>query len=192
MMVKICGITDADDALAAAESGASAIGFNFYRPSPRYVEPALAAAIGAALPAGVWKAGIFVNETAETADRVAREAGLDIVQLYGGAAPAGVRVWRAFKVDPDWRRQPDEESVEAVLLDSPAPGSGASFDWRIACEIVEQGVQVVLAGGLDADNVGRAIAAVRPWGVDACSRLESAPGRKDRARMAAFIRAALS
>ncbi len=193
-MIKICGITLLDDALAAAESGASAIGFNFYRPSPRYVSPEAAAEIAARLPASVWKTGIFVNEPAEAIERIARQVGLDIVQLYGDSCAAGFRVWRARSVDTSFSPESVEnEPGEAVLLDTGSTsllgGTGETFNWSIASGLKKK---IILAGGLDASNVRDAIRMARPWGVDAASRLESAPGRKDREKMRQFVKAALA
>jgi phosphoribosylanthranilate isomerase len=194
MIVKICGITNLEDALAAVEGGAAALGFNFWPRSPRYIAPERAAEIGAALPAGVWKAGVFVNEP--RAPEIARLAALDIVQLHGDELPddypAGFRVWKAARVEAGFDLSAwDGCPAEALLLDGPAGmlygGAGASFDWRLA----HGGKKIVLAGGLDASNVRPAIEQARPWGVDACSRLESAPGKKDRRKMAAFLKAAL-
>ncbi len=194
MMVKICGITNLEDARAAVEGGASALGFNFWPRSPRYIAPERAAELVAALPRSVWKAGVFVNEP--RAGDIAREAGLDIVQLHGDETPeqypASVRVWKAVRVDgafdlAAWADCP----AEALLLDGPAGalygGAGAAFDWTRA----RGARRIVLAGGLDHTNVRAAIEAVHPWGVDACSRLESAPGKKDHRKLAAFLEAAL-
>jgi len=191
MMVKICGVTNLDDALAAAEGGASAVGFNFYRPSPRFIDPGEAARIGAKLPPGVWKVGIFVNENGAA---IARDAGLDVVQIHGAApAPAGVRVWRAHRVDAAFRLEDLDDSAEAFLLDTPSDtlwgGTGRTFDWSRAAGSAKK---IILSGGLDASNVRRAIEAARPWGVDASSRLESAPGRKDHQKMLNFLKAALA
>jgi phosphoribosylanthranilate isomerase len=189
MMVKICGITNREDALAALEGGAAALGFNFYPGSPRYIAPEAAAAIAEGLP--IWKAGIFVDEAPASIARTAAAVGLDIAQLHGRETPAdypaGLRVWKAARIGPDfdWSAL-DEVPAEALLLDGPA--SGECFDWTLARR---GGRKIILAGGLDASNVGRAIALARPWGVDACSRLESAPGRKDHRKMAAFLKAAL-
>lgn len=194
MMVKICGITNREDALAAAQRGAAAIGFNFWPRSPRYIHPEAAAAIAGELPVSVWKVGVFVAEAAETVAKTAREIGLDIVQIYGGGeAPSDVRVWRAVAVDDGFRAQRlGEPGVEAFLLDAPAGeeqgGTGRHWDWSRAAGAA---ARIVVAGGLDADNVGAAIEAARPWGVDACSRLESSPGKKDHVKMAAFLKAAL-
>jgi phosphoribosylanthranilate isomerase len=191
MMVKICGITNLEDALAAIEGGAAALGFNFCRTSPRYIEPAAAAAIIAVLPAGIWKVGVFVDEPPAAVLRIARRAGLDIAQLHGHESPedypAGIRVWKAIRVSNGQVSAPLECPAEAVLLDGPASGEG--FDWA---RVPHGAGKLILAGGLDADNVRQAIAQVRPWGVDACSRLERAPGRKDPFKMAEFLEAALA
>jgi phosphoribosylanthranilate isomerase len=196
MMVKICGITNREDALAAAEGGAAALGFNFYPKSPRYISPIEAARIAEALPTGVWKVGVFVNPSAQDLAWVSEAAGLDVVQLHGDHAPAALapRVWRAFHVDPSFNTaQMEAYDAEAYLLDAPSAelygGTGKTFDWPLAANT---GKRIILAGGLDADNVRAAIRAARPWGVDACSRLEVSPGRKDHVEMARFLKAALS
>lgn len=188
MILKICGITNREDALAAVDHGASALGFNFYSLSPRYIELEDAAEIIAALPANVWKVGVFVDESVEGIERIAGLAGLDIVQLHGHETPAqyppGMRVWKAIRVGEGPIPALDLP-VEAVLLDGPA--SGKTFDWA---RVPEGGPKLILAGGLDETNVRQAIEQVRPWGVDACSRLEISPGRKDHVKMAAFLKAA--
>jgi phosphoribosylanthranilate isomerase len=197
MMVKVCGITNREDALAAAEGGAAALGFNFYPRSPRYVMPEVAASIIETLPPGVWKVGVFVNAPPAEVARIQAVARLDIAQLHGdeppGSMPPGIRVWKAFRVnesfEPAWM---DPYDAEAFVLDAPSGvygGTGRTFDWSKATRI---GRKIVLAGGLDAENVQSAIRLVRPWGVDACSRLETEPGRKDHAKMARFLKAALS
>ena len=196
MMVKICGITNRGDALAAVDGGASALGDNFYPASPRYIAPEPAQAILAALPAGVVKVGVFVNEPAATVASLAGQLGLDVVQLHGDSAevPAGLRVWRAVAVAPGFDvASLDPLPAEAFLLDAPSGsvygGTGRSFDWSLARGARRQ---VIIAGGLDETNVRRAIEEARPWGVDACSRLESSPGRKHHRRMAQFLKAARS
>jgi phosphoribosylanthranilate isomerase len=190
MMVKICGITNREDALAAIEGGAAALGFNFYSASPRYITPEVAAEIIAGLPA-VWRVGVFVDEAPEQVLRIAGQAGLDIAQLHGNELrenyPRGIRVWKAIRVRDGWVPETLDCPAEAVLLDGPA--SGESFDWR---GVPRYAGKLILAGGLDADNVRQAIEQARPWGVDACSRLESAPGRKDHVKMAEFLKAALA
>ena len=190
MMVKICGITNWEDALAAIDGGAAALGFNFYPPSPRYISPDEAAVIADGLPAQVWKVGVFVDEPAEAVLRTAGQVGLDIAQLHGSESPEqyprGIRVWKAIRVEGKAFSLPGGPA-EAVLLDGPA--SGQVFDWAR----VPHGIaKLILAGGLDAGNVREAIEQVHPWGVDACSQIESSPGRKDRFKMAAFLKAALA
>jgi len=199
MVVKICGITNREDALAAIHGGAAALGFNFYPASPRYIPPDEAAAIAAGLPAEVWKVGVFVDESPEAVLRTAAQVGLDIAQLHGSESPeqypAGIRVWRAVRVGPAFRL-PTAGPEEAVLLDGPA--SGQVFDWtHVGQAILPAGAlssapKLILAGGLDAANVREAIEQVHPWGVDACSRIEISPGRKDHFKMAAFLKAALA
>ena len=184
MMVKVCGITRREDAEAAAEAGASAIGFVFYPASPRYVEPVKAAEVGEGLD--VWKVGVFVNEKAADVEAVMRAARLDVAQIYGGEAPHGARLWRAFRMPlPPGSGTLDDSGAEALLLDSSA--NGVSFDWTLARNTAPK---LILAGGLGASNVAEAIRIARPWGVDACSSLETAAGIKDHAKVRAFVQAA--
>jgi len=188
MILKICGITNQEDATAAAAGGATAIGFNFYRRSPRYLAPERAAGIQSA--PGVRRVGVFVDEARERVEEIARIAALDVAQLHGGETPAdypaSLAVWKAVRVGEvldlsRWRDCP----AEALLLDGPS--SGRSFDWRLAAAAPKP---VILAGGLDAMNVAEAVALAHPWGVDACSRIESAPGKKDHRKMNEFLEAA--
>jgi phosphoribosylanthranilate isomerase len=194
MILKICGITSQEDATAAMEGGATALGFNFYPRSPRYIAPDRAAEISTS--SGVRRVGVFVDEPPEQVERIARIARLDVAQLHGHEQPPGypaaLAVWKAVRVTGDvdftrYRTCP----AEALLLDGPAAelygGSGKSFDWRLAAGI---GKLIVVAGGLDASNVAQAITLAHPWGVDACSRIESAPGKKDHQKMNAFLQAA--
>lgn len=195
MILKICGITNQEDATAAVEGGATAIGFNFYLPSPRYLAPERAANIET--PAGVRRVGVFVNEAVENIERVARLARLDVVQLHGDETAGQAKacptiVWKAVRVTAGLRLELYKEyCVEALLLDGPAAerygGAGHVFDWKLAAAA---GRPIILAGGLDASNVRCAIELARPWGVDACSRIESAPGKKDHRRMNEFLQAA--
>jgi phosphoribosylanthranilate isomerase len=191
MMVKICGITNREDALAAVDAGASAIGFNFYRESPRYISHTGAAMTAEKIPANVWKVGVFVNESPEAIAKTVIEAGLDVAQLHGSSDARGVRIWRAMSpLDPVALALFGD--VEAVLIDSPADtvsgGSGKTWDWSQAPDLEQK---VIIAGGLDADNVRTAIEQAQPWGVDACSRLEKSPGLKDHQKMRRFLIAAL-
>jgi phosphoribosylanthranilate isomerase len=192
MMVKICGITNREDALAAVEAGASAIGFNFYRESPRYISHTGAAMIGEKIPANVWKVGVFVNESPETIAKTVIEAGLDVAQLHGSSDARGVRVWRAMS-PMDVVALALFGNVEAVLLDTTSDGlfggTGETWNWTKTPAVK---TKIIIAGGLDADNVRSAIEQAHPWGVDACSRIEKAPGLKDHEKMRKFIHAALN
>jgi phosphoribosylanthranilate isomerase len=188
MILKICGITNEEDAAAAIAGGANALGFNFYPRSPRYIAPERAAEIAPA--AGVRRVGVFVNAERARVEEIARIAALDVAQLHGEETPAdypgSVAVWKAARVGAgfhlsQWRDCP----AEALLLDGPA--SGEAFDWRLAAAPARR---IILAGGLDASNVARAIALAHPWGVDACSRIESAFGKKDHRKMNEFLQAA--
>ncbi len=181
MILKICGITNPEDAAGAVEGGANALGFNFYARSPRYIAPEQAARI--ATPVGVRRVGVFVNERPGRIEEIARMAALDVAQLHGEEQPEdypALAVWKAVRVGArfDLSRY-DECPAEALLLDGPAAdlygGAGKSFDWRLAGVATRR---VILAGGLDGSNVAEAIALVQPWGVDACSRIESAPGQQ--------------
>jgi phosphoribosylanthranilate isomerase len=188
MMIKVCGITNREDALAAVDTGATALGFNFYPQSPRYISPETAAEISRDL--NVLKVGVFVNEADAAA--IAARAGMDILQMHGNERPdqlpTGVRVWKAFRVTSKWNSDTmTGYNVEAFLLDGPAPGTGEGFDWNRAAGLSN----IILAGGLGPDNVAEAIRLVRPWGVDACSGLERAPGLKDHDKMRRFVRAAM-
>jgi phosphoribosylanthranilate isomerase len=200
MRVKICGITNLEDALLAVEAGADALGFNFYRRSPRFITPVDARRIIERLPISILTVGIFVNEESpETVTRIADEACVGAVQLHGDETQEFCRALgderfriKALRVGAGFRpeRVADYE-VEAILLDAfdaqQHGGTGRNFDWRLARQARELVPKLFLAGGLSPDNISEAIAAVEPYGVDACSGLESAPGRKDAARVRDFI-----
>jgi phosphoribosylanthranilate isomerase len=192
VFVKICGLTNLEDTLAAADGGAAAAGFNFYPKSPRYITPEALADWIDRVPAGMWKVGVFVNEPVARVVEISKQLGLDVAQLHGNETaadvPAGMRVWKAARVVPGFDfASLNAFETEALLLDGPA--NGIPFDWTLTGG---QDRKIVLAGGLDADNVAEAIERVRPWGVDLCSRIESAPGKKDHARMKHFIKTVLS
>ncbi|MDO8340521.1 MAG: phosphoribosylanthranilate isomerase [Candidatus Woesebacteria bacterium] len=198
--VKICGITSLADALAAVDAGADALGFMFYPASPRHVSPDTVRAITAALPPFVARVGVFVDAPADDIRRTVAACGLDTIQLHGTESPGFCRdlapypVLKAFRVA-------GPESLETLpayhgltwLLDSSVAGAlggtGRTFNWALAAAAVRQGGRVVLAGGLTPDNVAAAVNAVHPWAVDVSSGVESAPGRKDPARVRAFIAA---
>lgn len=193
-IVKVCGITNQQDADAAIAGGATAIGFNFYPSSPRYIAPEVAAYIHTT--PGVVRVGVFVNENRARVEEVARIASLTAAQLHGDELPAdypaALAVWKAARVGEDFRFS-DYELLPAyaLLLDGPAAelygGSGKSFDWSLAAHTAKR---IILAGGLDASNVARAVALAHPWGVDACSRIESSPGKKDHVKMNQFLQTA--
>lgn len=200
--VKICGITNLADALATASAGADALGFNFYSRSARFITPPAARRIIEELPAGVLCVGVFVNEGGpEDVRRAALEANVGAIQLHGDESPEYCRalddcfVIKALRVGADFRPESVlEYQADAILLDAfdgrERGGTGRVFDWRLARRTRELGPKLFLAGGLTVENVAAAIAAVRPYGVDACSGLERAPGQKDAGRVRAFIEAA--
>jgi phosphoribosylanthranilate isomerase len=197
MFIKICGITNIDDALAAVAAGADALGFNFYRPSPRYITPQSAREIVEQLPASILTVGVFVND--ESAADMAAEAGVTALQLHGDESPGYCRelaadryVIKALSVSNEF----DVDSVktyktEAIMLDTRhnnlRGGTGQVFDWSIAQQVSHLIPKLFLAGGLAPENVAAAIETVRPYAVDACSALEDKPGKKNHARMRAFI-----
>jgi len=201
VFVKVCGITSVDDALEVAGAGADAIGLVFWPGSPRRVDLETARRISASLPPSVLRVGVFVDAPREEIVRASEEVGLDVLQLHGQEPPedlAGlprpvvkaVGVRAGFEVASALRYQ---GTADGILLDSGtggAPGgTGATFDWSLAREVREKVPFLMLAGGLTPDNVARALAAVRPHGVDVSSGVESAPGRKDAARVRAFVHA---
>ena len=199
-LVKICGITTLADALAAVEAGADALGFNFYRPSPRYISPETARGMIDQLPDSVLKVGVFVNEDVESVARIVTEAGLSAIQLHGDESPeychklAAQYVIKVFRAGDDF--DIDAYAVDAIMLDTKDDllrgGTGRVFDWTIAQRTNNLAPKLFLAGGLSPENVADAITTVRPYAVDACSSLEESPGRKDHARVRAFVRAARS
>jgi phosphoribosylanthranilate isomerase len=207
--IKICGITNIADARVAARAGADAVGLNFFSKSRRFVKPEDAQTIAAALPPGVLRVGVFVNEQADVIAHVVRCVGLDAVQLHGDEPPelmtrlpADVRVIRAHRCDragllglanylhecSTLGKMPD-----AVLVDAHAPehfgGSGQLADWALIDRDrgALAGMPLILAGGLTPDNVAAAILAVRPQAVDAASGVEREPGHKDPALVARFV-----
>jgi phosphoribosylanthranilate isomerase len=207
-LVKICGITNLDDALAAVEAGADALGFNFYARSPRYVTAEAARAIIADLPStpmsAVLTVGVFVNEELGVVAQTAAAAGVSALQLHGNESPeyckalADRYLIKAFAAGEQFAPETVlRYAVDAILLDAfdrdaaggVGGGTGKLGDWSIARETSELFPQLFLAGGLSPENVGEAIERVQPYAVDACSRLESVPGRKDHARVRAFVNA---
>jgi phosphoribosylanthranilate isomerase len=199
-MVKICGITRLEDGLAAVDAGANAVGFNFWRPGKRYVLPERAAEIAAAMPAGIRRVGVFVDESPSIVQAIAAQVGLDTLQFHGEEAPEylesikGYLKWKAFRVSPGWSPSimGSYGNVEAFLLDAAGPtpgGTGQTFDWSIATAGKRWG-KIVLAGGLTPANVAEAVRIVQPWGVDVASGVEDSPGVKNHALVREFVRAA--
>lgn len=200
-LVKICGITNVDDALAAVAAGAGALGFNFYKPSPRYITPQSAREIIEQLPASVLTVGVFVND--EATARIAAEAGVAALQLHGDESPSYCReladryVIKTLAVSNDFDIGVIKSyEVEAIMLDTSdgklRGGTGRVFDWSLASEVSRLVPKLFLAGGLSPENVEEAIATVHPYAVDACSALEERPGKKNEERMRAFIKAVRS
>lgn len=196
--VKICGVTRMEDALQAVALGADALGFNFWRRSKRYCAPAVARQIIRALPPFVTAVGVFVNPERDEVERIAERVGLGWVQLHGDEPPRLCRslalpVLKALRVEgPLPLTRLSAYPVGGFLLDAPGPGfggSGHTFEWGWARAPARRW-PVLLAGGLTPDNVAEAVRRVRPYGVDVASGVESAPGVKDRHKMARFIRAA--
>jgi phosphoribosylanthranilate isomerase len=196
MFVKICGITSEDDALLAVAMGADAVGFIF-APSPRRVTPTAVYDITRRLPTEVLTVGVFRDESPSRVLDIADRAGVKAIQLHGNERPEQAaeiarsfpRVYKAFPAGSPLISRALEYPSDMVLVDSAEPGSGEVFDWTLV-EEVPAGLKVILAGGLNPDNVARAITIVEPWGVDVSSGVESAPGRKDPRKVRAFINAA--
>ena len=196
--VKICGITNLEDALAAVESGADAVGFVF-APSPRQITPEKAGEIAAQLPPFVCRVGVFVNNSLEQVQEAMLVAGLNMAQLHGAESPEYCqalfpRVIKSFRVkDESVLRDIPQYKVSAYLLDSYnvvlKGGTGEPFDWSIARSASRLG-RVILSGGLNPDNVRQAIEQVELYAVDVSSGVESSPGKKDHAKLKAFIEAA--
>jgi phosphoribosylanthranilate isomerase len=194
VFVKICGITSEEDALLAVAMGADAVGFVF-APSPRQLAPARAADIVKRLPPEILTVGVFRDHAPERVVEIVRQAGLVGAQLHGHETIEGTRwvrerlpvVIKAFPGGDPELRQAANYSADIVLLDSASPGSGRVFDWSLA-EGAPSGLRLLLAGGLNPDNVADAIAKVRPWGVDVSTGVESAPGVKDPRLVRTFIK----
>jgi len=195
--IKICGITNTEDAIAAAELGADALGFVF-APSPRQVSPEMAREIITALPPFVRTVGVFMDQDPDEVSYIADLCRLDLLQFHGKESPTYCarfeqRVIKAVRVRNQGHLEGCSEYsgiVDALLLDTyvsgRSGGTGLTFDWNIALEAKKYG-RIILAGGLNPDNVAEAISMVKPYAVDASSGLEQKPGVKDREKMARFI-----
>ena len=200
VVVKICGITNLQDGLAAAEAGADALGFVFYPASPRAISLEAAAKLTPQLPPFLVKVGVFVDAPEAAVLRAIAECGLNLLQFHGAEPPEycrqfGLMTMKACRVrDAASLEALAHYSTDAFLLDAYAPdkpgGTGAVFNWDLALEAQKLARPIFLAGGLTPENVGEAVRRVRPYGVDVSSGVEAEPGRKDHAKVRAFIQAA--
>jgi phosphoribosylanthranilate isomerase len=203
MKIKICGITNAEDAALAVSSGADALGFILYRKSPRCVEPGVVRAIVAGLPPFVLPVGVFVNEGAAIVRQVMDECGLALAQLHGDETPSychtlGRPALKALRLKDRGTFLALAEfqgraNIRGFVIDAFSEeaygGTGQTVDWRLAAEAA-RAAPILLAGGLTPANVSEAIQAVRPYGVDVSSGVEARPGKKDPVKIKAFIEAA--
>jgi phosphoribosylanthranilate isomerase len=198
--VKICGITNLEDALAALFSGAGALGFIFYKKSPRYISPLKARNISRILPKKISRVGVFVDEDARTVKKLARFCGLDMLQFHGRETPAYCRKFKGYKVIKAFlvKKELDLAKISeykgcAWLFDTYTKGSsggtGKKFNWNLLRNAVKMKHPVFLSGGLTARNVGRSIKLLKPDWVDVSSALESMPGKKDHKKIKRFIQA---
>jgi phosphoribosylanthranilate isomerase len=196
VFIKICGTTSVEDALLAVSLGADALGFIFAE-SKRQVDVATVTAIVPQLPSETIAVGVFRNESAERILEIVNAAGLTGVQLHGSEGPEVAQALRdsiaflvqVFTADDPRLARLDEYPIDAVLLDSPTPGSGETFDWSRIADLPQRR-RAILAGGLNAANVAEAVERVRPWGVDVVSGVEASAGRKDPDALAVFIETA--
>lgn len=199
--VKICGITNFEDALLSAKFGADALGFNFYEKSPRYILPEKAREIIEQLPESILKVGVFVNESLEKIAEIASVAKLDALQLHGEETPEFVRelkqktnlqIIKAFRVSPEFAPEDVlQYDTDAILLDAYSPkehgGTGETFDWEIAKKVQKIFPKMYLAGGVSADNIATAKRKLKPFAVDSCSCLEIEKGKKDKVKIINFL-----
>jgi phosphoribosylanthranilate isomerase len=202
VLIKVCGITSVEDGIMAAEAGADAVGFVFYPMSPRRMTPEKAAAVSRELPPFVLRVGVFVNAPVPEMARVADAVGLDLLQLHGEELPSVFkslprRALKAVRVGKGFASQEAldyEGHAAGLLVDTRAPGetmmpggSGKTFDWNLVEDVRARTRFLVLAGGLSAENVEEAIRVVKPDAVDVSSGVEGLPGKKDAARLRAFV-----
>jgi phosphoribosylanthranilate isomerase len=194
MFVKICGITNEDDALLSVAMGADAVGFNFVQGSTRQIAAQVAYDITRRLPPEILTVAIFRDEHPSRVVDVANRAGVKAVQLHGRESAADTQqlaksfrwVIKVFNArDPNLPRA-DEYGTDLIMIDGPEPGSGKVFDWSLAGDAPDS-VKLILAGGLTPENVGAAITEVQPWGVDVATGVEKSPGKKDALAVKRFI-----
>ncbi|MEZ5347299.1 MAG: phosphoribosylanthranilate isomerase [Pyrinomonadaceae bacterium] len=199
--VKICGITNLEDALLSAELGADNLGFNFYKKSPRYILPDEAREVIGKLPPEISTTGVFVNEDPQKIADIAKIADLTAIQLHGEESPGflfelktkmDLEIIKAFRVGSDFEPEfISQYEADSILLDAFSPkeygGTGNVFDWEIAKRVREIFPRMYLAGGIDVENVTIAIDAVEPYAIDACSGLEEFPGKKNHDQLRKFL-----
>jgi len=197
--VKVCGITNLEDSLASFLLGADALGFVFYKKSPRYISPQKCANISAILPNKILRVGVFVDEKAGRVKKIARACRLDMLQFHGNESPAYCRKFKGYKVIKAFRVgkkiDPDEilrYKTYAYLFDtyskSKAGGTGEKFNWKLLAQTAKIKRIVFLSGGLTGSNVQKAVKLLKPDWVDASSSLEIRPGKKDHGKIKEFIR----
>ncbi len=198
--VKICGLTRQEDAASAVKAGAWALGFMFYRPSPRFVHPRQARKIIESLPPFITPVGVFVNQSEKQIRQIAKTCHLQTLQFHGDESPAFCRRFKAFRIIKAFRigERIDIESIQkyrvsAILLDTFRAGlfggTGQSFNWRLARVLRGFTLPVILSGGLKAGNIQEAVRCVRPFAVDISSGIEKKPGIKDPRKIKMFFRA---
>lgn len=193
MFVKICGITNEDDALFAVAMGADAVGFIF-APSKRQVAAQQVYDITRRLPREILTVGVFRDEHPDRVVDIVQRAGLKAAQLHGFETPSMVRevasqvrwVIKVVVAGTNDAVRADQFGTDLIMVEGPNPGSGEVFDWTLFDDLPE-GPRYILAGGLDPDNVGLAVARLQPWGVDVASGVERSPGRKDALKVKAFV-----
>jgi len=196
--VKVCGITNLEDALASFFAGADALGFVFYKKSPRYIRPDKAANISGILPKKIKRVGVFVDEKVSTVKKIAKLCGLDMLQFHGQESPEYCKKFKGYKVIKAFRinKQKDLEGIFkyktfAYLFDSfsntQAGGTGNKFNWKILAQTARIRPIMFLSGGLAAGNIKKAVKLLKPDWVDASSSLESRPGKKDHKKIQKFI-----
>ena len=191
--MKICGITNEDDALLAVAMGADAVGFVF-APSPRQVAAQQVYDITRRLPSEILTFGVFRDEHPERVIDTVHRAGLKGAQLHGHETPGMVAdvavqlrfVIKAVVAGSSDAQRADQFGTDYILVDAPAPGSGKVFDWSLVDEVA-RGPRLIMAGGLNPDNVAEAVRLAQPWGVDVSSGVERSPGKKDALKVKAFI-----
>jgi len=198
--VKICGITNLADAQAAVEAGADALGFIFYEKSPRYLTIPVVAEISKHLPPFIMRVGVFVNAPEDFVLRTIGECNLTLLQFHGDERPEfcaqfGLMSMKAFRIrDEESLEELPKYQTDAYLLDAFSSttlgGTGEKFNWDLAVEAQKFGKPIFLAGGLTPENVAEAVKKVQPFGVDVSSGVEILPGKKDHAKVKAFIQAA--